>query len=222
MWRLGQWVLFSVAGTLAGMIFIIAAGRLLKPSLPFAALFTTPEGQSCQQPCMFGVRMGHTSYEEALSLLAAHPLTSGLPSQRSVGRNGMVYLAEGVTVGLSRNAEGVISQIDIQVEPYHLRQSQNLPVSGLSAMRFGDMVAGLGAPDYIEPTVDQSWRVTVAYYRAANLRIVYNQSLADRPQTHAPLRSLYMNLAPTSFDSVMFTWLGYTNFRRYYDHHFAQ
>src|SRR5260221_2458504 len=46
----------------------------LHPS-PAAMLFTNPDGSPCKLPCLFGVRPGETTVEEALRLLVAHPLT---------------------------------------------------------------------------------------------------------------------------------------------------
>jgi hypothetical protein len=60
---------------------IFVAGRIgaTQPTLPFfVAIFSNPDGSPCKQPCMFGVRPGIMSEDEALAILNAHPLTKAM------------------------------------------------------------------------------------------------------------------------------------------------
>jgi len=72
---------------LRSTIFLIVAcalatvsARLLggtRPS-PFVSVFTGPDGSTCDQPCLFGIRPGQTTTKAAVALLTMHPLTRGL------------------------------------------------------------------------------------------------------------------------------------------------
>src|SRR5258708_37549648 len=37
------------------------------------AIFTNPDGSSCEKPCLFGVIPGQTTVEEGTTILQAHP-----------------------------------------------------------------------------------------------------------------------------------------------------
>jgi len=67
-------VVFAVA-----MLAIHLIGGLF-PN-PIAVLFTNPDGSPCQMPCLFGVRPGVTTVDEALQLLDKHALTRGMEIQ---------------------------------------------------------------------------------------------------------------------------------------------
>ncbi len=69
---------------LAALIALLAAAVALAGSVgrdqdsPLAAFFTNPDGSACQQPCLFGVRVGETRADRAMMLLKLHPLTRNL------------------------------------------------------------------------------------------------------------------------------------------------
>ncbi len=62
---------------LCGAILAIHLIGGLYPN-PIAVLFTNPDGSPCQMPCLFGVRPGVTTLEDAFRLLDKHPLTHGM------------------------------------------------------------------------------------------------------------------------------------------------
>src|SRR5712692_773168 len=45
----------------------------------FATVFTNPDGSPCQRPCLFGIRPGKTTAEEAVALLKSHPFLRDYP-----------------------------------------------------------------------------------------------------------------------------------------------
>src|SRR5215475_5258600 len=66
------------------VFFTVSATRSLatvQPS-PANALFTNPDGTSCQIPCLFGVRPDAMTVDQALTVLAAHPLTRQMRMQK--------------------------------------------------------------------------------------------------------------------------------------------
>ncbi|MCC7450685.1 MAG: hypothetical protein IT324_24945 [Anaerolineae bacterium] len=69
--RFFRLVLISI-GSLA---LIILIGRLVGSAypVPLAILLTHPDGLSCQRPCLFGIRPGITTMDQAMDLLRAHP-----------------------------------------------------------------------------------------------------------------------------------------------------
>ena len=45
---------------------------------PLAILFSKPDGSLCEGPCMFGIRPGQTTSEDAIVMLKSHPATRDL------------------------------------------------------------------------------------------------------------------------------------------------
>lgn len=76
------------------LAFGIAAARLRGTALPErpAAVFTTAEGMTCQDACLFGVRPGAMSYRDALALVRSHPATRGM--FRSSNEGSIIGLAD--------------------------------------------------------------------------------------------------------------------------------
>src|SRR5215468_2847176 len=66
------------------VFFLVSAIRSLgtvQPS-PGNALFAEPDGSACGMPCLFGVRPDSMTVDQALSVLAAHPLTRQMRIQK--------------------------------------------------------------------------------------------------------------------------------------------
>ncbi len=45
---------------------------------PLMPLFTMPDGSPCQMPCLFGIKAGETTLEDAIALVQTHSLTRNL------------------------------------------------------------------------------------------------------------------------------------------------
>lgn len=73
MFRLLRLTLALIA-TFAAGIFVASRISSTQPSA-LAVLFTNPDGTPCERPCLFGVRPGTTTRNEAIALLKAHPAT---------------------------------------------------------------------------------------------------------------------------------------------------
>src|SRR5262249_44610444 len=72
-------LVISLFGGLTAALFAIKGIGATQPDSTFALLFTNPDGSPCSQPCLFGIRPGVTTYDEAVRLLKAHPLTRQYP-----------------------------------------------------------------------------------------------------------------------------------------------
>src|SRR5205085_11210708 len=46
-------------------------------------LFTNPDGSPCERDCLFGIRPGITTHEEAIALLNRHPLLENVDGASS-------------------------------------------------------------------------------------------------------------------------------------------
>jgi hypothetical protein len=228
MLRIFNVCLMLLAVLFVGVVLFASAARLLMPPSAFALLFTNPQGTPCPGPCMFGIQMNKTTYEEALDLLRRHPLTKGMLEEQSVSRSGVQFYAQNVTIGLSRNAQGSVDLIFIQIDPFAVRaegrfQGQTLPDSGLSRSTFGDMLASLNAPNYVE------WRfsgrgqfgtfieVTSTYYTDRFLRVVHKWEGNDRLKLSSPMTQLFMARQAYDVDPDMRPWRGLKDRYRYFD-----
>src|SRR5258707_6005019 len=98
------------------------------------AFCSNPDGTPCKRPCLLGVRPGETSYEEALALLRAHPLTQDYHVD---SRHGILHGPE-ANVILHFEAGHPISEIEF------------VRISGDSRIAWGTLgsvIADLSAPD---------------------------------------------------------------------------
>ena len=82
----------GLIAVLSGAILAIHLIGGLFPN-PIAVLFTNPDGSPCQKPCLFGVRPGKMTLDEALKVLDQHPLTQAMQVKAS-GRSVFLYSAE--------------------------------------------------------------------------------------------------------------------------------
>jgi len=216
--RLLTWTLILFVVILVGVGGAAGAPRRFAPPTPFALLFTTPEGTPCAAPCMFGIRMGQTSYAEALELLARHPLTRDLKREQSISRNGMSYHGTKVSITISRDAYGMLALVSVEIDPISLWGIKDLPYSALQFAQYGDMIEALGIPDYVEFSSSGRGRVLFSYYQQSYLRIIHLRTPDEsRLYPEMGLFQLFMNNLPADVQPSMYQWLGYASVETYFD-----
>src|SRR5260221_14186415 len=72
-------------------------------------LFTNPDGTPCERPCLFGIRVGKTSYTRAIDLLRLHPFTYRFEPNIE----GNILRGESMNIILSLDDKDRISYIEL-------------------------------------------------------------------------------------------------------------
>jgi len=110
------------------------------PSL-FAVIFTNPDGSPCEMPCMFGVRPGKMTGEQAINILKTHPATHDF-RQVNYEQNGYVVFDNekfNILVGLKS---------EIIITSFLCSNSQG-GENTLKSGTLGDIIEAWGNPDRI-------------------------------------------------------------------------
>lgn len=221
-WRL-------VAGSL--LTFVIAMGGVLAytrskgPLSPYMSLFRKPDGSACAHPCIFGIRTNETSWEEALTLLRAHPLTRDLVQTELTTRLGALFEGKHIVVRIQRDPTGRhILEIRVQLNPTFLERQRNefepmpeLPESPLRDGVLGDVVAALGPPDYLQMynTGTGPGRLLRLFYQSSYLTLYHARHNPERVTVRDEFDSVVMAIRPTEVNPSLFRWSGFTTFNRY-------
>ncbi len=181
-----------------------------------AALFTNPDGTPCQRPCLFGIRPGQTTLDEAVALLRVHPLTQSL-KRVSFGFADTVHFGSenaGVQIG-RRRGESKLAWVHIDSYTWWF------PRPLLADATLADIASVLGPPSRI--SFDQSREVGLVFL---------SDGLAM-----SSMRSGPTDATPVSFSDPVYTlelydptsvtegitsslaeyrpWSGFTSFRQY-------
>src|SRR5258708_12518171 len=151
---------------------MIAAGAVMllavrigssNPTDPIAALFTNPDGAPCAKPCLFGVRPGKTTLEDALNILDKHPFTHSLKQQPYITLNAKGQTVQRGAELLSRGADLIVMSDDgivvnwVQVMPlggssvplaHPLPYTDSRLTPPLDAPPPGNMVLAFGEPSH--------------------------------------------------------------------------
>src|SRR5262249_11028164 len=110
-------------------------------------IFTNPDGSACQQPCLFGIRPGTTTYDQAVVLLKTHPLTRGYPQylQAQFNPDGSVFrqielVGSGTRIFMSYNKDQAIYSVQWRFVPARLA----VATSPMPIPKYSDVVSSLG------------------------------------------------------------------------------
>jgi hypothetical protein len=192
---------------------IVIAQRIgaTQPTSPFfAEVFTNPDGSPCEQPCMFGVRPGLMSEDEALAILKTHPLTSEL----GANTRSHLYL-EGPTfsVQLGDNVNYMALTFRDLPANRHLETS----TSRLTRPLWGDVINYFGLPDSAQTTSYQfPPDVYGFYYRSGIVTRFHSIS-----RNHAGPGSRLVVISISQRDATLIDqkfgipWQGFANLDRY-------
>src|SRR3954464_5587628 len=83
----------------------------------FADVFTNPDGSACKMPCMFGIRLNETKFEDAVSLLKQHPLTEGIgnPELALSDRPTFRFMISAcITIGLDTDEHNTVTHVTLE------------------------------------------------------------------------------------------------------------
>lgn len=190
-------------------------GGWIPSSSSFAILFTNPDGSPCERPCILGVRPGQTAYTDAVRLFQAHPFTRTLETVASPGRNGIVFQTpdgKSLTVGISQDTKGIVSLIDLELEP---PDPGHFPFKST----LGEAILALGIPDGVQITSDGNGRrISNAFYTydtANYLEITTQRSQLQHVQMNDSFLWLLLRDEALSRGPDMQNWLGFSTPLRY-------
>lgn len=146
------------------MIFAARVTGSTQPS-PLTALFTNPDGTRCERPCLFGIRPGQMTIDEAIALVKAHWFLSdvraiqtdryvfplaGIGKDTFAGKQFLIRLAPGPGDQKPLLVTGV--SLELTEPGQDLSSYSQLPVATL-----GTLIAFAGDPEtYSQTSYDGS------------------------------------------------------------------
>lgn len=208
----------------ACLVLMISAAILVRrqlPPTPYALLFTLPNGTPCSRPCLFGARAGETSYQAALDLLTAHPLTRDLVRRDRVSTMAAMFEGVEMIVEVQGDAHGKLLQISLHIEPSYTQRLRSqttqlpaLPEALLKGGTMGETFAAIGAPDYVRLDGGRELRL---YYQFDGLTFYFRRS-NERLNPQDGLTSVFMYSLSAPETASMLRWIGFTSSERYYLH----
>jgi hypothetical protein len=211
-----------VAGVIVGCVLFagaaVAAPRLVAD--PAALIFTTPDGSRCEALCLFGIEVGETSYEEAIDLLEAHPLTRDMERADSLGRNGTIFRSPNVAVGLTRDAYGRLVTIDMAFEPQRAARKHE-SASQIDHLQLGQLVAAFDAPNYVELS-DFGIGHGVRAYFADRMQVVASRVDEERINPYDIVRYVFVYSNNLTVRPGMYAWRGFVSYDPYFSSYFSR
>ncbi len=113
------------------------------PSL-FSVIFTNPDGSPCEMPCMFGVRPGKMTSDEAFVILQKHPFVQNVADKKVkeliYGEfKGYIFELPNFSIEISpvSHIDNTVGSIGLTFDISSERDKQT----------FGDVIATFGPPD---------------------------------------------------------------------------
>jgi hypothetical protein len=189
------------------------AARLSGERVPlsFQALFTNPDGTSCNRPCLFGIRPGETTVDQAIWMIKLHPATRDLPivTDQNANQHLMVVVGD-ATMGKMLHFSVDDTQKDNVVSSIEL---MNWPLRSL-----GEVMSVLGYPDFIQVWDEQytdsmapnSW----SYYLNDRIMISSFRERGSFLGIDDPVINIAVTSRPIHIVPGMIPWLGFTNILR--------
>ncbi len=217
------------------VISLLIVVRLLgaRNSSPLASLFTNPDSSPCKLPCLFGVRVGEMTVDNAIKLIETHPVardfqldSGGRTIKPGKAAKSPIMLVEGTGDGLVRMVNLTSSRwfYNIPDDPNELA----LPM----AASIGDFISLFGAPDNLQTTYWDSGRLNYVWVRlepkvALGIGILLPgaaRGSEGRLDSHHPMAYLILSdddCAPDDRSLLGHTWQSWYGFitRDRYGHH---
>lgn len=200
-------------GCIGVLALLMLVGRLVGSTrpLPLAILFTNPDGSTCQRPCLFGIRPGETTFDQAFALLREHPfIRQAAPREyRDMG----LFGGGPIVVSITPDAGGKVGQVNIELDTKVLKIKPE-PLLGRDSLI--ELSAILGTPVTVEAST-----VMFCFYPADGIVLAVNKLQAQRVgqddtiayislQTHERFtRHLEQG------DFRLSAWRGFSDMRRY-------
>jgi hypothetical protein len=212
--------LFRLAASVMFMaIILLLTARLIggaQPTSVLVSVMSDPDGVVCDQPCLFGIRPGETSGDQAVLMLRAHPLTHD-----AKWRNEHTLRLAGIEayVAFSLTEAGLVDSISLSDN----LDDRGTPVLGSLAdsIALGELIHTFGIPMVMLPESNYfvvafpSAGITVASARPDDFK--------SRVWPHTSL-SMVMTYnvrpCPNPKEGNTFfvhPWMGFTTIERYRD-----
>jgi hypothetical protein len=193
---------------------MLLAVRLLggtRPAMALTTIMSKPDGTACDRPCLFGVRPGETSFEQARQILHSHPVT---------------HDAHWLTP-LTLQLTGPTAYITFSLTPDNLVDSisftDNLDDSGtpvkdslVDSIHLGELILAFGTPNVLLP--DSPYFVMGfpnTGIIAASARSGSNEFV--KPEASVSTLMVY-TVRPCPKNTTIFNvhpWMGFTTMKRY-------
>jgi hypothetical protein len=158
------------------LIARLAGSTHPKPAL-FSVLFTNPDGSPCEMPCMFGVRPGKMTVDEAVARLQQHPFTRGMTFRKGSSETAF---ADAEYEFAGENGKIVIYKADqiafLCISDFARARTQPVPNLCHEKESLGDVFATLNRSDgfFLEDWTNLT--PSYALYKPATVFTFYGQS----------------------------------------------
>lgn len=172
----------------------------------FLAAQTNSDGSPCTRPCMFGVQIGVTKYDESLEMLKSHPFIH-VVSVKTIDTYSEypsleVQLPENILLRIDGNKN------ELFVTDVVLYIGKTIP----SPVVIGDIIAGFGFPDSVGRYVNYSMKTfsTILDY-PSNMEVYCDIPLERNIKPNTPAKAVSISLYP--FRDRPSSWRGFVKYR---------
>jgi hypothetical protein len=226
-------------GVIAGIVLIgalIGAVRAVSAAWPspIHLIFTDVEGQSCAQPCLFGIQPGQTTPEQALDIAQNHPALRNLDiyTPRDGHRGGVWrpqqegFLVAGRQISLVVyfdyfGGQLRVSSADLQFGRDAYRSIGQPPgalaaSSLLTEVRLGEIVLALGRPHSILLYKGRNSLFSVTSYHANALMLGSAHLSPSHIDSNDPVGTIALSASRGSWQPNGTPWLGFAHYVRYF------
>jgi hypothetical protein len=176
---------------------------------------TAADGNPCDAPCVLGVQPGITSFDDALKIVKAHPLTHSM-SMYYADRVEVLFLSDDIRLGVIRDTDGLV--YSIHLEPQRRDISAARAGEPTLRLRLGDLINEIGLPNAFQLREGRYGPVDVSTYFEKNLVVINHR----RGKTLSPFDPfiyifMYRSNAGNIFrpNSYAPTWQGFIHQQRY-------
>jgi hypothetical protein len=194
---------------------ILLATRLLggtRPALALATIMSKPDGTACDRPCLFGVRPGETSFEQATQILNSHPLTH---DAKWSDDHTLQLTGPSAYVAFSLTSDELIDSITFTDN----LDDSGIPVPGslVDTITLGELILAFGKPNVALPGSNYfvpgfpDVGIIAAAARPSNLRAFVKAG------TPVNMIMIYVvRPCPKNFNYFVHPWIGFKPFVKYY------
>ncbi len=206
---------FRLIGFFAFIILLLIVGtRLvgsLRPPLPLKTVMAKPDGSACDRPCLFRIRPGETSVEQAVQILNSHPLTR---DAKWINDHILQLTGPNAFVVFSRTEEGLVDNITFTDNLDDIGQA--VPGSLADSIALGELILAYGTPNVGLPgsnyfvTEFDDIGVTAAVARPYKLKSFV------KPENHiSMLMVTFLQTCSTPMNFELHSWMGFKTFSKY-------
>ena len=196
-------------------LLLLLVARLLggtRPALQLSTVMSGPDGIVCDHPCLFGIRPGETSFEQAKLILDTHPLT-----HNGKWLNNVMLQLPGpkAYIEFSFTRDKLVDSITF----FDNLDDSGVPVpdSLVDSILIGEFISAFGAPNVLlpgSPTFVMGF--PTAGIIAVSSRPYDNQTLV-KPDTPISVLMIYI-VRPCPKSATAFLvqpWMGFTPMHLY-------